>query len=102
MAAPYPRWRFFPAFSPPPPWVKPLADVFAANRAQIDSFVTHAERKESDDVLRVLADDLEKKLGFTVERRKKELGKLPQGDPTQGHLPPDASARATGVSFRAA
>jgi hypothetical protein len=57
---------------------QPLADAFAANRAQIDSFVTHAERMVSDDVLRVVADDLEKKLGFTVERGKKKLGKLPR------------------------
>ena len=78
MTDPYPRWRFFPAFSPPPLWVKPVADVFAKNRAQIDSFVTHEKRMESDDVLRVIADDLESDLGFTVERGKKKLGKLPR------------------------
>lgn len=33
---------------------------------------------ESNDVLRVLADDLETKMGFTVERGKKRLGKLPR------------------------
>jgi len=33
---------------------------------------------QSDDVLRVLADDLDAKLGFTVERGKKKLGKLPR------------------------
>ena len=40
--------------------------------------VEHAKRMESNDVLRVLADDLETKMGFTVERGKKRLGKLPR------------------------
>jgi hypothetical protein len=35
--------------------------------------VEHAKRMESHDVLRVLADDVETKMGFTVERGKKRL-----------------------------
>lgn len=40
--------------------------------------VEHTKRMESNDVLRVLADDLETKISFTVERGKKQLGKLPR------------------------
>ena len=74
----YPRWRFFPAFQPPPSWVHELTRIFASSRHAIDSMVEHAKRMESNDVLRVLADDLETKMGFTVERGKKRLGKLPR------------------------
>ena len=55
-----------------------LISIFEANRAQIDSLVVHAKRMESDDVLRVLADDLERDMGFAVERGKKRMGKLPR------------------------
>jgi hypothetical protein len=64
---PYPRWRFFPAPKPHPLWVEDLAGVFAANRVEIDSAVTHDTRMQSNDVLRVVADDLEA-MGFSVER----------------------------------
>jgi hypothetical protein len=74
----YPRWRFFPAFRPPPPWVAALISVFDANRAHIDSKVVHAERTESDAVLRVLADDLEGDMGFAVERGRERMRKLPR------------------------
>jgi hypothetical protein len=74
----YPSWRFFPAFRPPPSWVPALISVFQAHRAEIDSLVVHPKRMESDDVLRVLADDLETDMGFTVERGKKKMGKLPR------------------------
>jgi hypothetical protein len=76
--APYPRWRFFPSFQAPPPWVPDLAAVFTSNRAEIDSTVEHAQRMESNEVLRVLASDLESGMGFTVEQGKKRLGKLPR------------------------
>ena len=76
VVSPYPQWRFFPAFRPPPSWVPALVSIFQANRAQIDSLVVHAKRMESDDVLRVLADDLERDMGFAVERGKKKMGKL--------------------------
>jgi hypothetical protein len=33
---------------------------------------------ESNEVLRVLADDLESKMGFKVERGKRQVGKLPR------------------------
>src|SRR6476620_3868645 len=49
-----------------------------ANRAQIDSLVVHTKRMESDDVLRALADDLKRDMGFAVERGKKRMGKLPR------------------------
>lgn len=75
---PYPSWRFFPAFRPPPRWVAPLISIFEANRSQIDSKVVHAKRMQSDDVLRVLADDLERDMGFAVERGKTKMGKLPR------------------------
>lgn len=78
MSDPYPRWRFFPAFEPPPIWVNELAGIFASNRQVIDSTVDHPNRMESNDVLSVLADDLEGKMGFTVERGKSRLGKLPR------------------------
>jgi hypothetical protein len=74
----YPRWRFFPAFRPPPYWVPALISIFEANRGQIDSLVVHAKRMESDDVLRVLADELEHDMRFAVERGKKRMGKLPR------------------------
>ena len=74
----YPHWRFFPAFRAPPDWVPALTAIFDAHRAQIESLVVHAKRMESDDVLRVLADDLERDMGFAVERGKKRMGKLPR------------------------
>jgi hypothetical protein len=77
VSVPYPRWRYFPSFAPPPPWVSPLVNVFTTNRAAIDSAVTHATRMESDDVLREVSDDL-KALGFAVEQGKKKMGKLPR------------------------
>ena len=40
--------------------------------------VVHQQRMQSDDVLRVLADDLDEKLGFQVERGKNKQGKLPR------------------------
>lgn len=75
---PYPRWRFFPAFRPPPPWVEALAGVFTDHRDQIDSMVVHEQRMQSDHVLRVIADELENRMQFTVERGKNKLGKLPR------------------------
>jgi hypothetical protein len=77
-STPYPRWRFFPAFQPPPEWVHELIGVLASNRAAIDSMVEHAIRMESNAVLSVLADDLKHKMGFTVERGKNRLGKIPR------------------------
>jgi hypothetical protein len=74
----YPRWRYFPAFQPPPAWVLELIGIFTINRAAIDSTVEHAIRMESNAVLGVLADDLESKMGFTVERGKNQLGKIPR------------------------
>jgi len=74
----YPHWRFFPAFRPPPRWVPALVSIFETNRTQIDSLVVHAKRMESDDVLRVLADDLESDMGFAVERGTNRMGKLPR------------------------
>lgn len=74
----YPRWRFFPAFQPPPAWVDELTDIFATSRGSIDSMVEHPKRMESNEVLRLLADDLETKMEFTVERGKKQLGRLPR------------------------
>lgn len=74
----YPRWRFFPAFQPPPAWARDLTGIFMSSRPAIDSMVEHPKRMESNDVLRILADDLETKMGFTVERGKKRLGKLPR------------------------
>jgi len=74
--ADYPDWRYFPAFKPPPNWVDPLIGVFHANQAEIDSRLVHEEAMKSDLVLEALADDLEKALGFEVERGKKKEGKL--------------------------
>jgi hypothetical protein len=74
----YPLWRYFPAYSPPPDWAQPLVEIFREHRKGIDSKVTHSKRMKSNDVLAVLADDLEGKMEFTVERGKKELGKLPR------------------------
>lgn len=74
--ADYPDWRYFPAFSPPPQWVDPLVNVFRTHRKEIDSLVVHDEPMRSDDVLAVIADDLEGIVGFQVERGKKKPGKL--------------------------
>jgi hypothetical protein len=73
----YPRWRYFPSYAAPPVWVTPLVGLFAAERAQIDSAVTHAKRMESNDVLDVIAPGLQT-LGFVVEQGKKKTGKLPR------------------------
>jgi hypothetical protein len=73
----YPRWRYFPSYAAPPPWVAPLVALFAANRASIDSAVTHAKRMESNDMLDVIAAGLQT-LGFTVEQGKKKAGRLPR------------------------
>lgn len=73
----YPDWRYFPAYSPPPRWVEPLVSVFDAHRGEIDSMVVHSHRMQSDDVLKVISDDLDG-LGFQVERGKNKQGKLPR------------------------
>jgi hypothetical protein len=74
---PYPRWRFFPSYAVPPAWVANVVAIFAANRAHIDSAVTHAKRMESNDVLGVIENDL-RALGFEVEQGKQKAGKLPR------------------------
>ena len=74
---PYPRWRYFPSYAAPPAWVKPVIAAFAANRADIDSAVVHAKRMESNDVLALIASDLQQ-LGFDVEQGKQKAGKLPR------------------------
>ena len=74
--ADYPDWRYFPAFSPPPQWVEPLIEIFRTHRNKIDSLVVHDEPMKSNDVLAVIADDLEDKVEFQVERGKKKPGKL--------------------------
>jgi hypothetical protein len=73
----YPDWRYFPADSPPPPWVEPLVEVFGGHRSEIDSMVVHEKRMQSDAVLNVIADDLDAQ-GFQVERGKDKQGKLPR------------------------
>jgi hypothetical protein len=73
----YPSWRYFPSYAAPPGWAEPLVALFAANRAEIDSAVTHAKRMESNDVLAVIADDL-RAFGFEVEQGKMKAGKLPR------------------------
>jgi hypothetical protein len=75
--ATYPSWRYFPAFAAPPAWVGRLVSLFAAERVQIDSAVTHPKRMESNDVLRVIAPGLVG-LGFEVEEGKAKAGKLPR------------------------
>lgn len=73
--APYPRWRYFPSYSPPADWVAGVVGTFAAHRSAIDSAVVFDQRMTSDDVLRVLAPDLEA-LGFAVETGKDTDNKL--------------------------
>src|SRR6266511_5986546 len=77
MATPYPRWRYFPSYAPPPPWVVRLVGVFATHQSEIDSAIVYEERKESDDVLRAIAEGL-RSIGFTVEKGKARTGKLPR------------------------
>lgn len=55
--------------------MEPLAALFAVNRAQIDSAVTHAKRMESNDVLGVIAPGLTN-LGYEVEQGKTRADKL--------------------------
>src|SRR5215208_5014134 len=74
---PYPRWRYFPSYAPPPPWVGSLVAVFSDSKANIDSAVVHQKRMESNDVLEVIASQLAT-LGFVVEQGKKKAGKLPR------------------------
>jgi hypothetical protein len=73
----YPSWRYFPSYAAPPAWIEPLVALFAANRTQIDSAVTHETRMESNAVLAVIADGL-RELGFEVEQSKAKAGKLPR------------------------
>ena len=73
----YPRWRYFPAYAPPPEWVGEVVATFANHRDEVDSALDHEGPWESDDVLRVLVDDL-LEAGFEVEQGKKKLGKLPR------------------------
>ena len=74
---PYPRWRYFPSYVAPPSWVPDIVAVFAVARASIDSMVEHEKRRESDDVLAIVAPALVE-LGFVVESGKTKSGKLPR------------------------
>jgi hypothetical protein len=53
-----------------------VADIFANHQPEIDSMVDHEKRMQSDDVLAVLAKDLQEQAGFQVESGKKAAGKL--------------------------
>jgi hypothetical protein len=75
--APYPRWRYFPSYAPPPTWVSPLIAVFAKARSDIDSAVEHDKRMTSDDVLLAITSGLAV-LGFAVEQGKTRDRKLPR------------------------
>jgi hypothetical protein len=77
LAAPYPRWRYFPSYASPPDWVAPVVAVFTASRPQIDSAVVHPKPMQSNDVLGVIASGLQA-LNFTVETGKQKAGKLPR------------------------
>jgi hypothetical protein len=77
VSPPYPRWRYFPSYASPPDWVALVVALFAANRPQIDSAVVHAKPMTSNDVLGVIASDLQA-LNFTVETGKQKAGKLPR------------------------
>lgn len=74
---PYPRWRFFPASSPPPGWVDGLALAFSSSRTVIDSTIEKEGAWISNDVLGAVAKRLTK-IGFEVESGKSALGKLPR------------------------
>ena len=71
MGDPFPRWMYYPQWSPPPPWVDKLVGVFATHRTRIDSTVRkRGVKMESNDVLGVLRPDLET-IGFQVEKSKR-------------------------------
>src|SRR4051794_2807845 len=72
---PYPRWRFFPAHSPPPEWVGPLVGAFAEKRVEIDSVVTHESRVQSNAVLQAVEPGLTQQ-GFQVEQGATAEGRL--------------------------
>ena len=73
----YPRWRYFPSYAPPAPWVATLVGVFRECRSAIDAIVDHEQRMESDAVLKVLAPGLAD-LGFVIELGKVKTSKLPR------------------------
>jgi hypothetical protein len=68
----YPRWRYFPAWEPPAPWVEPLVGAVAGARDQVDSTV---QNYESNEVLARMAPGMEG-LGYQVERGKRRDEKL--------------------------
>jgi hypothetical protein len=72
---PYPRWRFFPAHSPPPEWVLPLASAFEERRTEIDSGVEHETPMQSNAVLAAVEPGLTT-LGFQVEQGTSAEGRL--------------------------
>jgi hypothetical protein len=69
---PYPAWRYYPARSRPPEWVRELVGVFGASQSKIDS---RAQRVKSDSALAALRPHLEA-LGFQVEAGKKDKDKI--------------------------
>ncbi len=87
MIDPYPKYQFFPSTSPPPVFASRIAEVFAKNRASIDT-VALKKGLTSNEVLAKLRPDLVD-LGFAVEASKLDADKLQrpvyfglQGDPT--------------------
>jgi hypothetical protein len=66
----FPKWVFYPLTAPPPDWATSLATTFQDHRAEIESSVRKRGTKlESNEVLALLHDDLERK-GYAVERGK--------------------------------
>lgn len=69
--APYPLWRYYPAWGKPPVWVAEIARVVSAARPDVDSNAAHLK---SNEALAALGEGL-RALGFMVEAK---AGRLPR------------------------
>jgi hypothetical protein len=78
VTAPYPKWRYFPAWEPAPPWALSLVAAVHETQTDLDrtllGFRT-SDTEKSNVVLAVLRPNLES-LGYEVERGKRREDKI--------------------------
>ena len=72
---PYPTWTYYPLNVRAAPWVAPFLGAVEAAESNISTEVGHANRPDSDTVLRFLGPSLEA-LGYQVERGKAASDKI--------------------------
>lgn len=76
MAATFPLWTHFPRNVRAPAWVDKVVAIVADAEAVIST--PAGGRLESNDVLEALAPRLSDEMGFTVEKGKKAIDKIPR------------------------